>query len=94
MDLKWRRSRFWCNHAQQQEDGSRICERGLCALPILIECCVECPAYEGRDRGLGDTIKRAASALGIEPCGQCQKRREALNRMTSKLYGADDHGTD
>jgi hypothetical protein len=32
--------------------------------------------------------------LGIEPCGQCQKRREALNRMTSKLYGADDHGTD
>ncbi len=31
------------------------------------------------ESGLGDLIKRATSALGIQPCGGCQKRAEALN---------------
>ena len=34
-----------------------------------------------RDRGLGDTIKRMTAAVGIKPCGGCQKRAEKLNRM-------------
>jgi hypothetical protein len=33
-----------------------------------------------QDKGVGDTIKRATSALGIKPCGGCQKRAEALNK--------------
>jgi len=31
--------------------------------------------------GLGDAIKRATTYLGIKPCGDCQKRAEALNRF-------------
>jgi hypothetical protein len=30
--------------------------------------------------GLGDAIKRATYAMGIQPCGGCQKRAAALNR--------------
>ena len=32
------------------------------------------------DIGLGDVIKRATSAVGIRPCGGCQRRAAALNR--------------
>lgn len=32
------------------------------------------------DIGLGDTIKRATSAIGIKPCDGCQRRAAALNR--------------
>ena len=46
---------------------------------------VEHPAYPKRpagDIGLGDTIARAIhAATGIKPCGGCQRRREALNRL-------------
>jgi hypothetical protein len=30
--------------------------------------------------GLGDAIKRITHALGIKPCGGCEKRAAALNR--------------
>lgn len=30
--------------------------------------------------GLGDVIKRTTSYLGIQPCGGCGRRAEALNR--------------
>jgi hypothetical protein len=30
--------------------------------------------------GLGDVIKRATYAMGIKPCGGCEKRASALNR--------------
>jgi hypothetical protein len=30
--------------------------------------------------GLGDVIKRATYAMGIQPCGGCQKRAAALNK--------------
>ncbi len=30
--------------------------------------------------GLGDVIKRATTYLGIQPCGGCGRRAEALNR--------------
>lgn len=33
-----------------------------------------------RPRGLGDVVKSATSAVGITPCGGCQKRAEWLNR--------------
>jgi hypothetical protein len=32
------------------------------------------------DIGLGDVIKRATSAVGIKPCGGCERRAVALNR--------------
>ncbi len=30
--------------------------------------------------GLGDLIKKATYAMGITPCGGCEKRAAALNR--------------
>jgi hypothetical protein len=30
--------------------------------------------------GLGDVIKRATSAIGIQPCSGCERRAAALNR--------------
>jgi len=32
--------------------------------------------------GLGDAIKRVTYAMGIRPCGGCEKRAAALNRWT------------
>ena len=32
------------------------------------------------EMGLGDAIKRATYAMGIQPCGGCQKRAATLNR--------------
>lgn len=32
-------------------------------------------------RGLGDTIARITKAVGIKPCGGCQKRRAMLNAL-------------
>ena len=34
--------------------------------------------------GLGEKIASITKAIGIKPCGGCQGRREALNRMTAK----------
>lgn len=33
-----------------------------------------------QDIGLGDVIKRATSAVGIQPCGRCNERAAMLNR--------------
>jgi hypothetical protein len=30
--------------------------------------------------GLGDAIKRTTYAMGIKPCGRCEKRAAALNQ--------------
>lgn len=32
------------------------------------------------DIGLGDVIKRVTYAVGIKPCGGCERRAAALNR--------------
>jgi hypothetical protein len=36
-------------------------------------------ATMGPSRGLGDTIAKITSAVGIKPCGGCKKRQAALN---------------
>lgn len=33
-----------------------------------------------KDIGLGDVIKRATSAIGIQPCAGCLRRAETLNQ--------------
>ena len=30
--------------------------------------------------GLGDVVKRATYAMGIKPCGGCERRAAAMNR--------------
>lgn len=42
---------------------------------------VRLPRAAGReDVGLGDVLKRATTAVGIKPCGGCERRAAALNR--------------
>jgi hypothetical protein len=33
--------------------------------------------------GLGDVIKRATNAIGMTPCGGCERRAASLNRWMS-----------
>ena len=33
-----------------------------------------------KDIGLGDVIKRATYAIGVKPCGGCERRATTLNR--------------
>lgn len=32
-------------------------------------------------RGLGDTIAKLTSAIGIKPCDPCKKRQELFNKL-------------
>lgn len=36
---------------------------------------------QGRTAGAGDVVEKAASAVGVKPCGGCKRRRKALNRV-------------
>ena len=33
-----------------------------------------------QSRGLGDTVAKITKAVGVKPCGKCEKRRGWLNR--------------
>ncbi len=33
--------------------------------------------------GLGDVVRRVTYAVGIRPCGGCQRRVDALNRLVA-----------
>lgn len=93
MTQAWRSKKYHCIHLERSSGGYR-CSLDLCSDDDVFRCCETCSEYRGRDRGLGDTIKRATDRLGIKPCGGCQKRREALNRMTGKLYNQEhQHGS-
>jgi hypothetical protein len=42
---------------------------------------IRLPGFVSEEQvGLGDVIKRATSALGIRPCGGCERRAAQLNR--------------
>jgi hypothetical protein len=34
-----------------------------------------------KSKGLGDTVKKMTSALGIKQCSPCKRRQEKLNRL-------------
>tara|TARA_R110002012_G_scaffold30807_5_gene92798 strand:+ start:211 stop:492 length:282 start_codon:yes stop_codon:yes gene_type:complete len=85
MTQAWRSKKYHCVQLTGQA-GSFSCSLKLCDDDDVLVCCTSCKEYKGKDRGLGDTVKRIASAAGVKPCGGCQKRREALNKLTEKLY--------
>jgi hypothetical protein len=45
--------------------------------PVIREMLAEVDAITG----LGDVVAAATKAIGIRPCGGCQQRREALNKL-------------
>jgi hypothetical protein len=34
-----------------------------------------------KSEGLGDTVKKITSAMGIKQCGPCKRRQQKLNRL-------------
>mgnify|MGYP003147739943 CR=1 FL=1 len=60
--------------------------------------CVNCehtkrrPSYRNCDAsdGLGEKIAGFTKAIGIKPCGGCQGRREALNRLSVRMKKRKD----
>jgi len=34
-----------------------------------------------KSKGLGDTIAKITTKIGIKPCGGCKKRQQKLNKM-------------
>jgi hypothetical protein len=36
---------------------------------------------EGQEIGLGSVLKKVTSAIGVKPCGGCNKRAERLDDM-------------
>lgn len=69
-----------CEH----KTGDGKCGKGVFLLdqPVPIYVCNRCSRYEGPVRGLGDMVARVTKAIGIAPCGGCQKRRELLNKVS------------
>lgn len=45
--------------------------------PVITEMLSEVDGING----LGDVVAAATKAIGIKPCGGCQQRREALNKI-------------
>jgi len=84
-------------NARQRE----IC-RGECSLPcpgrerwveLLERRAKSLPAATGKipSRGVGDTIAKVTTAIGLSPCGGCKNRQEALNKLfpyKGQTYGA------
>lgn len=50
--------------------------------PLRCACGTTLRSHEDakKSRGLGDTIAKVTSAIGIKPCGGCKERQEWLNR--------------
>ncbi len=55
--------------------------------PVITELLAEVDAIDG----LGDVVAAATKAIGIKPCGGCQRRREALNKLVPFV---DNPGSD
>lgn len=54
------------------EDEYRLSDEAFAAIKA---------AFPPKSRGLGDTIAKVTSAIGIKPCGGCKKRQELLNKL-------------
>ena len=69
---------------------------------VTLNVCARCPHNDSQPsaepnapmpsrvawRGLGDVIASATKAVGISPCGGCQQRQDALNRLVPFAGGA------
>lgn len=59
-----------------QEDKSKAQDRGK-AEPYRVRL----PGFiRDEEIGLGDAVKRVTYAIGVRPCGGCERRAAALNR--------------
>lgn len=67
-------------HRQGEKWVCRVCRRSVKARSATPPN-RNCIAADQPSRGLGDTIAKLTTAIGIKPCGGCKKRQAALNAM-------------
>lgn len=62
----------------EDQSGTKNSDRSEARLQIRL------PGFVTDEQiGLGDVVKRATYAVGIRPCGGCQRRAETLNRWVA-----------
>ena len=66
---------------EEQVVGAKEKEYQLTGTLNLEDEVVDISKVKDSSKGLGDTIAKITTALGIEPCEPCIKRKEALNKM-------------
>lgn len=88
-----------CKHAQFTVKGI-VCGIGEFQGKSISEgvCLNLCPKYDGprddsaqvavKSQGLGDTLTKITTAVGIRPCGGCKRRADWLNKAFP--YGQQD----
>jgi len=59
---------------EQRDDGRWECK--VCGWTYRKQIRHTC-----KSRGLGDTVAKITSAVGIRPCGGCKKRQKKLNEL-------------
>ena len=65
----------------RSEDGR--CTHPRCevvGLKVSNRRCTACELRKPAIGGAGDLVHMAAKAIGVNPCDDCNRRREALNR--------------
>ena len=81
-----------CQHSKNMRRIASDCDHPAVAQAKTIYHCENCqlrvPIDAGKpaliqvgSRGLGDTVAKLTSALGIKPCGGCEGRRDLLNKL-------------
>lgn len=79
-----------CKHFMLTDENHVACSHPDIASTGDIKRCFRCEKYNapptpitvnGKSRGLGDTIAKMTSAVGIRPCGGCKKRQAKLNEL-------------
>ena len=73
----------------RDREGGRKWREGIAKRYAVEGVDWECPlghpwGYEGRSRGLGDTVAKVIKAVTfgrLRPCGGCRKRRSWLNKV-------------
>lgn len=75
-----------CIHAISTRNRVVICGNPQAVVlfgqaPSLGVCRNACMFRDTHSRGLGDTIAKMTSVIGIPPCSGCDKRQRRLNSM-------------
>lgn len=78
------------NHA-----GNVLCYCEICGDQVYVATQQDINAFVHRHNehfaqpgwvGAGDVVKKAASAMGIETCAPCEKRRRRMNQWFPRLW--------
>lgn len=53
-------------------------------------CAASDSGSKTRSRGVGDTVAKVLGAVGIQPCGGCDERKDLLNKYFPYKQGSEN----